>query len=157
MLSLDKPVTCHQMCIKSVSLPILVDLYECSALWCFMCEYSCPFVLRGCHFWQLLTVKDCEDVTAAECFSPASSAGTLVSPLLSTRRPALLTSWTNLMCVLGAVRGGLRSHFRCCRAGCISKKVPLLMLRLNKNVASLCLRKKKLNNYPIFAQHIPEQ
>lgn len=31
-----------------------------------------PFVLHACHFWQLLTVKDFEDVTAAKCFSLAA-------------------------------------------------------------------------------------
>lgn len=67
-----------------------------------MCEYFLPFVLRACHFWQLLTVKDFEDVTAAKC----SSLGSMrASPLLSARCPAPSTSGNNLVRAFDVIRG----------------------------------------------------
>lgn len=50
-----------------VSVAVLHNLYQCFCVWVLL-----PFVLHACHFWQLLTVKEFEDVTAAKCFSLAA-------------------------------------------------------------------------------------
>lgn len=96
---------------------------------------SPPFVLRGCHFWQLLTVRDFEDVTAAKCFSLASSASVLVSPPLSKRCPARLTSRSDLVCVCVGASDAVRGNFSS-QVSHLSPLTSVLLLR-----SRLCFQK----------------
>lgn len=146
------------MCIKFVCrcpfLSICMSASRCDA------RVFLPFVLLGCHFWQLLTVKDFEDVTAAKCLSLASSASARVSPLLSAQCPALLTSRNNLTCAFDAVRGSFSwrvSHLFLLPSRLLCRSRIRLYQGSSLDALSqwkccLCVfeREIKLNNRPIF-------
>lgn len=95
-----------------VSAPILADLHDGSALGCCICEDFCPFVMRGCHFWQLLTVKDFEDVIAPKCFFLQQHflPACWCLRCCQTQRHDLLTSRNILLCVFDAVISQFLAH-----------------------------------------------